>query len=193
MTSFSHERLRVYEEALECGGCLDIAVGKSLVMPGESSRGKARLLAIANMLAGLRKSWDGVVVRETPSSYGQGDAQRSSGFHHERLDVYRVSLQVTHWLEDAAREQQLPDALYRKLDTASTSIVLNIAEGNGKYSMRDHRRFLRITRTSTVKLAAQLDISVRVGALSEVGVREVKSMLFRLGSMTAALEDRVRA
>ena len=36
--------------------------------------------------------------------------------------------------------------------------MLNVAEGNGRYSEVDHRRFLEIAATSAVKAAAYLDL-----------------------------------
>ena len=64
-------------------------------------------------------------------------------FDHEKLDVYRVSLDFAGWvfqlcgkltgLNRHARDQIL---------RASQSIPLNIAEGNGKRSPADRRRFL---------------------------------------------------
>src|SRR5438067_12729265 len=42
--------------------------------------------------------------------------------------------------------------------TASTSIPLNIAEGNGKFSARDRARFFEMARGSTLECAACLDV-----------------------------------
>jgi four helix bundle protein len=53
-------------------------------------------------------------------------------FDHERLEVYREAIAFTAWLgallEGAVRVGEVKD----QLDRASTSIPLNIAEGNGK-------------------------------------------------------------
>jgi hypothetical protein len=53
-------------------------------------------------------------------------------FDHEKLEVYRESLAFIAWLEPLM--QKLPKAISVRdqLDRASTSIVLNVAEGNGK-------------------------------------------------------------
>jgi len=47
-----------------------------------------------------------------------------------------------------------------QLDRASTSIPLNIAEGNGKFSVKDRARFLEMARGSTLECAACLDVLV---------------------------------
>ena len=48
-----------------------------------------------------------------------------------------------------------------KVDKTATSVVLNVAEGNGRYSELDHRRFLEVAATLAVKAAAYLDLYQR--------------------------------
>jgi hypothetical protein len=63
-------------------------------------------------------------------------------FDHEKLEVYREAIAFNGWLsallEGAGRIGDVKD----QLDRASTSIPLNIAEGNGKYAPKDRCRFL---------------------------------------------------
>ncbi|MFG0262750.1 MAG: four helix bundle protein [Novipirellula sp. JB048] len=76
-------------------------------------------------------------------------------FDHERLDVYRLSIvyvalsfetsQSLSGLHRHARDQWL---------RAAQSIPLNIAEGNGKRSLKDRARFLDIARGSALECAA---------------------------------------
>ena len=68
-------------------------------------------------------------------------------FDHERLDVYRLAIDYVsssyriakslHGPERHARDQWL---------RAAQSIPLNIAEGNGKQSLKDKNRFFEIAR-----------------------------------------------
>ena len=57
-------------------------------------------------------------------------------FDHEKLEVYQESIAFVAWLspilENAVRVGDVKD----HLDRASTSVPLNIAEGNGKYAPR---------------------------------------------------------
>ena len=60
-------------------------------------------------------------------------------FDHEKLDVYRVAIEFVAWSGDLLDGAMLGTRLSaaKHLDQASTSIPLNIAEGNGKRSDRD--------------------------------------------------------
>src|SRR5262249_24082847 len=81
-------------------------------------------------------------------------------FDHEKLDAYRLSIEFIAWvgafLDELSRGGR-PGAV-KHLDEASTSVALNIAEGNGKRSVPDRVRFLEIARGSALECAACLDV-----------------------------------
>ena len=58
-----------------------------------------------------------------------------------------------------------------QLDRASTSIPLNIAEGNGKYAPKDRCRFFDIAHGSALECAAGLDVLVAKGKLAPDQIR----------------------
>ena len=64
------------------------------------------------------------------------------------------------WAGDLLSEVTAKAAAKDQLDRASTSIPLNIAEGNGKFSNADRARFLEIARGSALECAACLDVLV---------------------------------
>ena len=76
---------------------------------------------------------------------------------HERLEVYQLALQL-----HAGVCGLLPRREYRtlrdQLERASLSVVLNIAEGAGRRSGPDKRRFYEIARGSTTETAAVIDV-----------------------------------
>ena len=64
---------------------------------------------------------------------------------HEKLDVYRLSLDFASWAYDQCRNLKGSDRHARdQIIRASQSITLNIAEGCGKILSADRGRFLQI-------------------------------------------------
>jgi four helix bundle protein len=70
---------------------------------------------------------------------------------------------------------------------ASTSIVLNLAEGAGKHSKPDKRRYYLSARGSATESAALLDVCLKLKLLDEGGHRTGKEMVVRLVSMLIRL------
>jgi four helix bundle protein len=118
-------------------------------------------------------------------------------FDHERLDVYRLAIDYVassyriakslNGAERHARDQWL---------RAAQSIPLNIAEGNGKQSLKDKNRFFEIARGSALECAAIHDILVSFEAidleLNRVGktnLKRIVSMLTRLIQRTDSVSE----
>src|ERR1044071_2542008 len=79
-------------------------------------------------------------------------------FDHEKLDVYRESIAFCGWVGEFLGTISAKAAAKDQLDRASTSIPLNIAEGNGKFSAKDRARFFEVARGSALECAACLDV-----------------------------------
>ncbi len=89
-------------------------------------------------------------------------------FDHERLDVYRAALDFVVIANDIV--EQLPRGrghLSDQLTRASISIVLNIAEGAGKHSKPDKRRYYLTAAGSATVSAAILDICMRLALIEQ--------------------------
>lgn len=108
-------------------------------------------------------------------------------FDHERLKVYQEALRFVVWASPIIED--LPGQLAAKdqLDRASTSVVLNLAEGNGKRSHPDRCRYFDIARGSGVECAACLDVLVARNKLAPELARDGKAILLEVVSMTAGL------
>ena len=81
-----------------------------------------------------------------------------------------------------------PDTLSHtlsELDQAGTSVVVNIAEGNGRYAELDHHRFLQIAQSPAVKGGVYLDLGVERALLAETEASAGKEMLRRISAMVA--------
>jgi four helix bundle protein len=171
----------------ECAACLDIAVLKGLLKQTLAVERKKLLLEICKMLIGLRKSWETPHVAEDEAPYSTGNKEASSGrvFHHENLDMYIVALDFYRWLLRTEPGRRLGSAFEKSIDTLATRVVLNIAEGNGRYSELSRETFLDTANAAAAKLAASLDMGMRRGLW---GIREAgdgKCLLVRVGQMTA--------
>ena len=82
-------------------------------------------------------------------------------FDHEKLNVYQTAVVFVAWSSDLLTDIPKSIPVYSQFDRASTSIPLNIAEGNGKYAPADRCRFFDIARGSALECAACLDVSTR--------------------------------
>jgi four helix bundle protein len=108
-------------------------------------------------------------------------------FDHEKLRAYQQALLFAAWVEPLLEKLPAKLAARDQLDRASTRIVLNIAEGNGKRSHPDRCRFLDLARGSTVECAACLDVLVIKRRLSQAEANEGKLILLAIVSLVAGL------
>ena len=79
-------------------------------------------------------------------------------FSHEKLEVYKESIAFIAWLSTLLENSTRLGDVKDQLDRASTSIALNIAEGNGKYSLKVRCRFFDTAHGSALECAAGLDV-----------------------------------
>ena len=108
-------------------------------------------------------------------------------FDHEKLDVYREAIGFCGWVGEFLAAISGKAAAKDQLDRASTSIPLNIAEGNGKFSAKDRARFFEMARGSALECAACLDVLlVRKLATKELVVAP-KEKLARIVQMLMGL------
>lgn len=111
-------------------------------------------------------------------------------FDHEKLDVYREAIAFVAWLSPVLESMTRIGDVKDQLDRASTSIALNIAEGNGKYSPRDRCRFFDTAHGSALECAAGLDSLVAKGKLAVSDIRPGKERLQRIVRMLMGLIKR---
>ncbi len=112
-------------------------------------------------------------------------------FHHEKLIVYQRTLEFAAW------SQMLIDSLSKKtstrdhLERAGDSIALNIAEGNGKFSLKDRARFFQIAHGSALESAACLDLFVARGCCEQDAIAKGKLILEEIVKMLFTMLDRL--
>jgi four helix bundle protein len=114
-------------------------------------------------------------------------------FDHEKLKVYQSAIRFITWATDLLTQVEGKAAVKDQLDRASTSVALNIAEGNGKFSIKDRCRFLDFARGSALECAACLDVLVAKRLIETERIRSGKEQLLEIVSMLIGLVNSLSA
>ncbi|MDA0323528.1 MAG: four helix bundle protein [Verrucomicrobia bacterium] len=183
-----------YGSSLECAACLDILEALGLITSDHVRDGKEQLVEIVSMLIGMRSdSEQRLLARESlEANGGYLSGERRQYFDHEELRVYRRSLDLVSWIDDFVGAAVLQPAMRRDLDKLATSVVLNIAEGNGKFASRDRCRFIGYSRNSALRIAATLDVLHAREGLPPEPMREAKTVIASVVRMLSAWENSLR-
>lgn len=111
---------------------------------------------------------------------------RVTYFDHEKLKVYQLALKFNEFAFNVY--SKLPKSDIRdQLDRAANSIVLNIAEGNGKYSKKDRCRYFDISFGSSMESASCFDVLFSRKLISSDELNTGKTMLKEIVSMLVGL------
>ena len=108
-------------------------------------------------------------------------------FDHEKLNVYQRSIDFVLLVDPILESIQGKLSARDQLDRASTSIPLNIAEGNGRYTEKDRCHFFDIARGSALECAAALDVLMARKRISEVMAEQGKDILIEIVSLLVGL------
>ena len=108
-------------------------------------------------------------------------------FDHEKLRVYQLALQFVEWTGFLLDKINPKISVCKHIDEASSSIPLNIAEGNGKFTSKDRCKYFDIARGSAFECAGSLDVLVKRRKVSEDEIKAGKQMLFDIVSMLIGL------
>jgi four helix bundle protein len=112
-------------------------------------------------------------------------------FYHEKLTVYQKALSFAGWTQDLFDRLSKRANARDHLERASDSIVLNIAEGNGKFSRRDRGRFFQIAHGSALECGGCLDLLSARRLCSAADVRIGKEILEEIVKMLCGLLSRL--
>ena len=108
-------------------------------------------------------------------------------FDHEKLQVYQKALEFAAWCEPILDRTPRSAAVHSQLDRARTSIVLNIPEGNGRFTPADRCKFFDISRGSGLESAGCLDLIFIKKLLSETELDQGKTLLRDVVSLLVGL------
>ena len=105
-------------------------------------------------------------------------------FDHDRLDVYRLAVEYT---ADSFVAAKALSGLHRHARDqwlrAAQSIPLNMAEGNGKRSLKDRARFFDVARGSAFECVAIQDVLAATSGLDAGSSLLMKRKLQRIVAM----------
>jgi len=108
-------------------------------------------------------------------------------FDHEKLDTYKKALAFAAWSETLLERVPKSAAVHGQLDRARSSIVLNIPEGNGRFTSAYRCKFFDIARGSGLECAGCLDLFFIKKLLSETELDEGKTLLKDIVSLLVGL------
>lgn len=108
-------------------------------------------------------------------------------FDHEKLEAYKKALAFAQWSEGILERVPKSAAVHSQLDLARTSIMLNIPEGNGRFTPGDRCKFFDIARGSALESAACLDLMFTKRLLSDAELNQGKVLLKDIVSLLVGL------
>jgi four helix bundle protein len=109
-------------------------------------------------------------------------------FDHERLDVYQAAMKFVILTDEII--ENLPRGrayLADQFQRASTSILLNIAEGAGELSANEKVRFYRMARRSATECAGILAVIQNLGLTKTELQQRGRELLLRIVSMLSKM------
>jgi len=112
---------------------------------------------------------------------------------HERLIVYQRALAFITWSSVLLKEIGTCGDVRNQIDRASTSVPLNIAEGNGKFSIRDRIKYLDIAYGSALESSACLDVMVAKAVATSDRVTEGKRIVEEIVNRLLRLRESIAA
>ncbi|MDB5257237.1 MAG: ribosomal protein [Chitinophagaceae bacterium] len=106
-------------------------------------------------------------------------------FLYNKLVVYQKAFALNKRIYQLLKKSgTIPPYVKNQLGRSTLSIMLNIAEGNGKAGKRDKRNFLIIARASTFETAALVDF---LASEKEIEHQEANSYQMELEEISKML------
>ena len=109
-------------------------------------------------------------------------------FDFEKLDVYRNAKELNKEILKFLRDNKHIDSYMRdQLRRASISVVINIAEGSGKFSKPDKRNFYTIARGSVYECVSLFEIISEEKQITEENYKDFYWKLETISKMLLGL------
>lgn len=112
-------------------------------------------------------------------------------FDFEKFHVYNKAKETYAKLGFLFQDKTIDSNIKSQLKRASSSIILNIAEGAGKYSKLDKKNFYTIARGSTNECIAILDILKIDQNITEKQYNELYNNFLEVNKMLSGLINKM--
>lgn len=116
-------------------------------------------------------------------------------FSFEDLEVWQKAVDFAYEVIRLAEEIQTDRKHYRlieQLESASTSVALNIAEGKGRYSRKEFVQFLYIARGSLYETIALVTIFNKNRWIDDDHLERIKAFGDEIGKMLSSLINAIK-
>ena len=107
-------------------------------------------------------------------------------FSFEELEVWQRAIEFAEKVIRLSEQWNTPSRHYRlleQLESAATSVAMNIAEGKGRYSKKELIHFLYIARGSLFETITLLMIIERLGWIECSELKELRDEAVVIGKM----------
>jgi len=116
-------------------------------------------------------------------------------FSFEDLEVWQKAVDFAKMVIDFTEKINTGRKHYRlieQLESASTSIALNIAEGKGRYSKKEFIQFLYIARGSLYETITLLIIFHKKNWINDAQLEDIESFGNEIGKMISSLINSIK-
>ena len=109
--------------------------------------------------------------------------------YFEKFSVYKKSLEVAKEVDGLCKKAKGQEFNYLKdqIRRAASSILLNLAEGSGKWTKKDKANFYRISRGSAFECIAALDLFRAYKLVEDQAIALLKEQLKEIAGELQAL------
>jgi four helix bundle protein len=116
-------------------------------------------------------------------------------YYYRRLEVYQHSKNLAMVVNDLIKSFPIEEryALSSQLRRASTSVMFNIAEGFGRYSINDRLRFLEIANGSLMETSSELELAEAYGYISDEELNQLDQQILSIVKQLAGLRKSLMA
>lgn len=113
-------------------------------------------------------------------------------YDYKQLDVYIESKKLVKMVYELLRKfpKEEQYALCDQLRRAVISVPSNIAEGLGRYSIKEQVHFLEIAYGSLREVDCQMDIAFDLGYVTNIETAELFEQINKVGAILAGMRNK---